>query len=90
MFEISYAGVFRLAESKSEVKIPQFKMTRSILRLKLRPIFYYPHIAQNISETYQKYFQSFIANEKLSQHFYQIFKNRSFTNLTFWNISENK
>ena len=30
------------------------------------------HIAQNITETYQKYFQYFIAIEIFSQHFRQI------------------
>ena len=48
-----------------------------------------PHIAQNIAETYQKYFQSFIANEILSQHFCQILKNISsqlynFDFLKYW------
>ena len=33
------------------------------------------HIVQNIAETCQKYFQSFIANEILLQHFCQILKN---------------
>ena len=33
------------------------------------------HIAQNIAETCQKYFQPFIAIEILSQHFYQILQN---------------
>ena len=33
------------------------------------------HIAQNIGETFQKYFQSFIANEIFSQHFCQILQN---------------
>ena len=33
------------------------------------------HIAQNIAETCQKYFQSFIAIEIFSQHFCQLFQN---------------
>ena len=37
----------------------------------------YSHIAQNIAETCQKYFQSFIANEILSQYFCQILKDIS-------------
>ena len=36
-----------------------------------------PHIAQNIVETCQKYFQSFIAIEILPQHFCQLFPNIS-------------
>ena len=36
-----------------------------------------PHIAQNIAETCQKYFQSFIAIEILPQHFCQLFQNIS-------------
>ena len=34
-----------------------------------------PHIAQNIAETSQKYFQSFVTDGILSQHFCQILKN---------------
>ena len=34
-----------------------------------------PYIAQNIAETYQKYFQSFIAIEILPQHFFQLLEN---------------
>ena len=47
------------------------------------------NIAQNIAETCQKYFQSFIAIEILSQYFCQIFKNISLQHITilkFWNI----
>ena len=33
------------------------------------------HIAQNIAETCQKYFQSFIAIEILPQHLCQLFQN---------------
>ena len=33
----------------------------------------YTHIAQNVAETGQKYFQSFIAIEILPQHFCQLF-----------------
>ena len=33
------------------------------------------HIAQNIAETCQKYFQSFIAIEILPQYFCQLFQN---------------
>ena len=35
------------------------------------------HIAQTIAETYQKYFQSFIATEIFSEHFFQILQNIS-------------
>ena len=35
------------------------------------------HITQNIAETCQKYFQSFIADEILLQHFCQILQNFS-------------
>ena len=44
------------------------------------------HIAQNIAETCQKYFQSFIAIEILPQYFCQLFQNISlqhYTILTF-------
>ena len=34
-----------------------------------------PHIAQNIAETCQKYFQALIAIEILPQHFCQLFQN---------------
>ena len=37
----------------------------------------FTHIAQIIAETCQKYFQSFIATEMLSQHFYRILQNIS-------------
>ena len=41
------------------------------------------HIAQNIAETCQKYFQSFIAIEILPQHFCQLFQNISLQNYNF-------
>ena len=34
-----------------------------------------PHIAQNIAETYHKYFQPFIAIEILSENFCEILQN---------------
>ena len=44
-----------------------------------------PHIAQNTTDTYRKYFQYFIAIEILSQRFRQILQNISskITILTF-------
>ena len=43
---------------------------QSDLLLNVLLLYYYPsHIAQNITETCQKYFQSFIAIEILSQYF---------------------
>ena len=41
------------------------------------------HIAQNIAKTRQKYFQSFIAIEILSQYFYQILQNISLQHYNF-------
>ena len=41
------------------------------------------HIAQNIAETCQKYFQSFIATEIFSQHFFQILQNISSQHYNF-------
>ena len=41
------------------------------------------HIAQNITETCQKYFQSFIAIEILPQHFCQLFQNISLQDHNF-------
>ena len=41
------------------------------------------HIAQNIAETFQKYFQSFIAIEKLSQYFCQILQNITLQHYNF-------
>ena len=41
------------------------------------------HIAQNIAETCQKYFQSFIAIEMLPQHFCQLFQNISLQHYNF-------
>ena len=41
------------------------------------------HIAQNIAETCQKYFQSFIAIEILSKHFCQLFQNISLQRYNF-------
>ena len=41
------------------------------------------HIAQNIAETCQKYFQSFIAIEILSQYFCQILQNISLQHYNF-------
>ena len=41
------------------------------------------HIAQNIAETCQKYFQSFIAIEILPQHFRQLFQNISLQHYNF-------
>ena len=38
---------------------------------------FHTQIAQNIAETCQKYFQSFIAIEILPQHFCQLFQNIS-------------
>ena len=49
----------------------------STLRYEVRCCQKYTHTAQNIAETGQKYFQSFITNEKLSQHFCRILKNIS-------------
>ena len=50
----------------------------------LRPIADRPtHIAQNIAETCQKYFQSFIAIEILLQHFCQLFQNISLQHYNF-------
>ena len=42
------------------------------------------HIAQNITETCQEYFQSFIAIEILPQHFCQLFENIS---LQYYNFN---
>ena len=44
---------------------------------------YSSHIAQNIAETCQKYFQSFIAIEILPQNFCQLFQNISLQNYNF-------
>ena len=41
------------------------------------------HIAQSIAETWQKYFQSFIAIEILPQHFCQFFQNISLQHYNF-------
>ena len=41
------------------------------------------HIAQNIAETCQKYFQFFIAIEILPQHFCQRFQNISLQHYNF-------
>ena len=41
------------------------------------------HIAQNIAETCQKYLESLIANEILSQHFCQILRNISSQHYNF-------
>ena len=41
------------------------------------------HIAQNIAETCQKYFQSFIAIEILPQHFCQLFQYISLQHYNF-------
>ena len=41
------------------------------------------HIEQNIAETCQKYFQSFIAIEILPQHFCQLFQNISLQHYNF-------
>ena len=46
-------------------------------------IFIKTHIAQNIAETSQKYFQSFIAVEILSQYFCQILQNISLQHYNF-------
>ena len=50
------------------------------------------HIAQNIAETCQKYSQSFIATEILSEYFCQILQNilSQHCNFNYWNIFENK
>ena len=44
---------------------------------------YVSHIAQNIAETWQKYFQSFIAIEILLQPFFQLFQNISLQDYNF-------
>ena len=49
----------------------------------LQSVGFEPHIAQNIAETWQKYFQSFIAIEILPQHFRQLFQNISLQNYNF-------
>ena len=41
------------------------------------------HIAQNVTETWQKYFQSFIAIEILPQNFCQLFRNISLQHYNF-------
>ena len=41
------------------------------------------HLARNISETYQKYFHSFIAIEILSQYYCQILQNISLQHKNF-------
>ena len=41
------------------------------------------HIAQNIAETCQKYFQSFIAIEIFSQYFCQVLQNISLQDYNF-------
>ena len=41
------------------------------------------HVSQNIAETCQKYFQSFIAIEILSQYFCQILQNISLQHYNF-------
>ena len=47
------------------------------IQIEVRRIIDVTHIAQNIAETCQKYFQSFIAIEMLPQHFWQLFQNIS-------------
>ena len=58
----------------------------------VHPILQRRGIAQNIAETCQKYFQSFIATEILSQYFLKIFQNilSQHCNFNFLNFFDNK
>ena len=49
-----------------------------------RRLIYISHIAHNIAETCQKYFQSFIAIEIMSQYFCQILQNISLQHYNFY------
>ena len=57
--------------------------TKKLIGSSWKPTGLLSHIAQNIAETCQKYFQSFIAIEILSQHFCQILRNVSLQNYNF-------
>ena len=53
------------------------KHFHQIKNLKIFESSFTAHIAQNIAETFQKYFQSFFVIEILPQHFFQLFQNIS-------------
>ena len=59
----------------SFTKLPQWNFIRKEDERLIE--FVIAHIAQNIADTCQKYFQFFIATETLSQHFCQILQNIS-------------